>query len=186
METFVGVFLTWLILSILCGVWASHKGRSGAGFFALSLCLSPLIGFIPVAVAKPGLGKIEEKKILKGEARKCPFCAEFVKREATVCRFCGRDLPKSVEPGTAGILFDPRNSVEPVVKKVIPNSPAAEVGIKVGDRIKERDGTPISNTGDLRSMPQIGVGDWVEYKVLRDTEELTFRVQAVELPEEYK
>lgn len=25
--------------------------------------------------------------------RPCPFCAEDVKREATVCRFCGRDLP---------------------------------------------------------------------------------------------
>lgn len=25
--------------------------------------------------------------------RKCPFCAEFVKTEAVVCRFCQKDLP---------------------------------------------------------------------------------------------
>lgn len=24
--------------------------------------------------------------------KKCPFCAEFVKDKAKVCRFCGRDI----------------------------------------------------------------------------------------------
>jgi hypothetical protein len=31
--------------------------------------------------------------IAETEERKCPFCAEMVRREAKVCRFCGRDLP---------------------------------------------------------------------------------------------
>jgi hypothetical protein len=30
----------------------------------------------------------------QGTDRKCPFCAETIKQEAVVCRYCNRDIPK--------------------------------------------------------------------------------------------
>jgi hypothetical protein len=97
-------FFTWFILSILCGVFASTKGRSGFGYFFLSLCFSPLIGFVIVLILEPIKKNVESNKIASGENKKCPFCAELIKSEAIVCRFCGKDLPKEDE--SKNILSD--------------------------------------------------------------------------------
>jgi len=87
------IFIFWIALSIVAGVVASNKGRSGAGFFLLSLILSPVIGVIAALVVSPHTKNIEAQQVASGESRKCPYCAELVKSEAAVCRFCNRDLP---------------------------------------------------------------------------------------------
>ena len=47
------LFVLWIAFSIMSAYVASNKGRSGFGFFMLSLIFSPLIGFIGALIAKP-------------------------------------------------------------------------------------------------------------------------------------
>lgn len=86
------VFIFWIILAILVGVFASSKGRSGIGFFLIALILSPLIGFIIALVVSPIREKAEAKAINSGDMKKCPNCAELVKVEAKLCKHCRSEL----------------------------------------------------------------------------------------------
>lgn len=80
----------WFLLSIAVGVLAGNKGRSGFGFFLLSLILSPLIGLI-FALAVRNL-KTERDLPSPYTHVRCPDCRELVLKEAKKCKHCGCGL----------------------------------------------------------------------------------------------
>jgi hypothetical protein len=96
-----------LIFAILLGLVpaaiAKHKGRSFALWWLYGSLI--LIVALPHAlIMRPKAERIEAQAIANG-GRKCPFCAEIIKAEANVCRFCGRDLAGADPKIVGGIVI---------------------------------------------------------------------------------
>jgi len=104
-----GYFITILIvnglLSFLVAYAAEQKGRSSVAFYWLSFLTSFVIGLLVViAIPKlegqePGLNQSLTGKVARtsaGQVVKCPYCAEWVKAEARVCKHCGKDIESSL------------------------------------------------------------------------------------------
>lgn len=66
---------------------AYRKGKSYYTYFWLSVLINPVVMAIVVAVVSPQEGSMISER--QNPSKKCLDCAELVKKEASVCRFCG-------------------------------------------------------------------------------------------------
>lgn len=92
---FIAGFILWVVLSAIAAAIADNKGRRGGAYFAAALLLSPLIGIIAALSVEHDQARIEHKALKKGIRRKCPQCAELIKPDAVVCRYCGNEFAPS-------------------------------------------------------------------------------------------
>ena len=106
----MGIFLFWIACAVLGGFIGGNKNRGVAGFF-LGLFLGPL-GILIILVMKPSKEDKDQIALDEGQ-KKCPFCAEFIKNEAVVCRFCGKDQPKEDTREDLITLLMKKDSNEP-------------------------------------------------------------------------
>lgn len=89
---FVFLLIQAVIIGWFCSYVAGQKNRDKGSWFLLGFLFSFL-----ALIALAAIPAIEEKPTFVADDedvnRKCPFCAEMVKREAIFCRFCQHDLP---------------------------------------------------------------------------------------------
>jgi hypothetical protein len=50
---------------------------------------------------KPDIRAVEIRQVAEG-MKKCRFCAEMIKADASVCRYCGRETPSATDNAGAG------------------------------------------------------------------------------------
>jgi hypothetical protein len=105
------VLLAAVCLGVIPGLIAQSKGRSffawwlyGAALFIVALPHSIII--------TKDTQKIEHEQLQSGGSKRCPFCAEIIKVEAIVCRFCGRDLPTEVQPERQVVVKPPEKIID--------------------------------------------------------------------------
>lgn len=88
------VLSIWIIFGLIAAAIYRSKGRSMLLAFVAGLLLGPFAILLALVSGKSvkGLSRQQEKEeaqLLKaGKLKKCPQCAELIRPDATVCKFC--------------------------------------------------------------------------------------------------
>jgi hypothetical protein len=144
-----GFWIVYVICAVVCGGLSSAiaeiKGQSSGGWFAAGLFFG-IFGLIAAA----GLPTKAQSLATTGLLKKCPDCAEAIRTEARVCKFCGLKF------GQEEIVAD---LVEGLHDESVSNRLQALEAIRaIGDKsvvsqiVKFVDGLPVGNESNAQAQ----------------------------------
>ena len=90
--------MEFFLLAVLIGLLPAYIARSKGKSFVLWWIYGALIFIVALPhslLMKADKNAVEGNALAEG-AKKCPYCAELVKKEAVVCRFCHRELSTEI------------------------------------------------------------------------------------------
>jgi len=159
------IFIGWIALSVFVGYLAAEKKRSGLGFFLLAFFLSPLIGGIALLIMGENKEAVEKARVDSGAEVKCYFCAELIKREAKICKHCGKPNHPAYHGQWLKITgFDPGSALE-------------GKNVKAGDAIYKYNNVEIKgNTETLAAERAKAEGKTASIVFVRDAEEIELQL----------
>jgi hypothetical protein len=83
----IGALIVAAVCGAIIGAIAQARGREFGDWFIYGFLVAPIALIHVLAAGRSTAG-----------LRKCPACAEMVKAEATICRYCHQPLPAAIEP----------------------------------------------------------------------------------------
>lgn len=91
------LIIAWIVCGVFAAIIASSKGRSFLAWLILGLLFGIFAllasGFMPSINKSEAQSQIDKKiKSITNDERKCPFCAEIIKKEAKLCKHCGKEV----------------------------------------------------------------------------------------------